>query len=291
MNSGLKFRNAIPSNGALPILGVINAYSAKLAEHAGAKAIYCSGAGVANACFGLPDLAMTSLKEVLEEAQRMTSCTSLPLLVDIDTGFGSVLSIQRTIHEMEKAGVAAIHIEDQPFDKRCGHRDGKQVVSMQTMVERLHAAVDARQNSSFVIMARTDALAIESLEQVLERVEAYVQAGADMIFLEAIRDFSELEQVSKIARVPILVNSTEFGKTPIHDIDTWAQHGASMVLYPLSAFRAMSQAALNVYSTILKTGTQASLLEQMQTRQSLYNILDYERYEQVLSASNGEEHG
>ncbi|NBX85150.1 MAG: methylisocitrate lyase [Gammaproteobacteria bacterium] len=289
MRAGLKFRNAIPSQGALPVLGVINAYSAKLAEHAGALALYCSGAGVANACFGLPDLAMTSLKEVLEEAQRITSCTDLPLLVDIDTGFGSVLSIQRTIREMEKAGVAAIHIEDQPFHKRCGHRDGKRVVSQQTMVERIQASVDARQHQDFVIMARTDALAIESIENVIERVSSYVEAGADMIFMEAIRDFSDLERVSQVIDVPILVNSTEFGKTPIHTMDTWAQHGANLVLYPLSAFRAMSKAAFQVYSTILKTGTQSSLLEQMQTRQSLYDILDYERYEQALSALHGEE--
>lgn len=291
MSLGKKFRESIPSSGAVPILGVINAYAAKLAEHAEAKVIYCSGAGVANASFGLPDLAMTSFKEVLEDVQRITSATDLPLLVDIDTGFGSVLNIQRTIRNMEKAGVAAVHLEDQPFVKRCGHRDGKQVVSQQVMLERIMAAVDARQDANFVIMARTDALAVESLEQVVERISAYVEAGADMIFLEAIREFSDLEYVAKSISVPILVNSTEFGKTPIYSYQTWAEHGAKMVLYPLSAFRAMSKAALDIYQTILKTGSQSGLLDSMQTRQGLYDILNYERFEQALSELHGETHG
>lgn len=289
MSAGKKFREAIPSQGALPILGVVNAYAAKLAEHAGAKVLYCSGAGVANASFGFPDLAMTSLKEVLEDVQRIVSATHLPLLVDIDTGFGSVLNIERTVKEMEKAGVAAVHIEDQPFVKRCGHRDGKSVVSQAVMVDRIHAAVNARQHSDFVIMARTDALAVESIEQVIERILAYVESGADMIFLEAVRQFSDLEQVVKATSVPILVNSTEFGKTPIYPFQTWAAHGAKMVLYPLSAFRAMSKAALDVYQTILNTGTQESVLAHMQTRQELYDVLNYEQYEQALLKIHGEE--
>lgn len=283
MSAGHLFRQNLKKTTILPVLGVINSYSAMLAEKAGAKAIYLSGAGVANACFGLPDLAMTSMNEVASEANRITLASDLPLLVDIDTGFGSVLNVARCIRMMERAGVAAVHIEDQAFEKRCGHRDGKVIVSPKEMGERIKAAVDARVDSGFVIMARTDALAVESIDHVLERVHFYIEMGADMIFLEAIREMSHLEMISQHIQVPILVNSTEFGKTPIYSQSTWRQHGADLILYPLTAFRAMAKVALDVYSTILDTGTQEMLLPQLQTRSELYDVLNYEYFEQKLT--------
>lgn len=290
MHPGKLFRQAILKNHPLPILGVIDAYAAKLAEHAGAKALYLSGAGVANADFGLPDLALTSMSEVVEATQRITSACTLPLLVDIDTGFGTVLNIQRTVKMMERAGAAALQIEDQFFSKRCGHRDGKKVVSAMKMVERIRAAVHARLSDDLLIMARTDALNLESKEQVLERCMLYIEHGADMIFLEAIEEVSDLEYISQHLPVPVLVNSTEFGKTPIQSQTYWHEHGASMVLYPLSAFRAASKATLEVFQTILATGTQASLISKMQTRQELYQILNYEQDEKQLEQMSGEEH-
>ena len=226
---------------------------------------------------------MTSMDEVAVEANRITLASDLPLLVDIDTGFGSVLNVARCIRMMERAGVAAVHIEDQAFEKRCGHRDGKVIVSPKEMGERIKAAVDARIDSGFVIMARTDALAIESIDHVLERVHCYIEMGADMIFLEAIRDISHLDIISQQIKVPILVNSTEFGKTPIYSQNSWHQHGANLVLYPLTAFRAMAKVALEVYSTILNTGTQEMLLPQLQTRSELYDVLNYEYFEQKLT--------
>ena len=282
MSAGYLFRENQKKTPILPVLGVINSYSAMLAEKSGAKAIYLSGAGVANACFGLPDLAMTSMDEVAIEANRITLASDLPLLVDIDTGFGSVLNVARCIRMMERAGVAAVHIEDQAFEKRCGHRDGKVIVSPKEMGERIKAAVDARVDSGFVIMARTDALAVESIDHVLERVHFYIEMGADMIFLEAIRDMSHLDIISQHIKVPILVNSTEFGKTPIYPQSSWHQHGADLILYPLTAFRAMAKVALEVYSTILNTGTQEMLLPQLQTRSDLYDVLNYEYFEQKL---------
>lgn len=288
MNSGKQFRQAVLENHPLAVLGVIDAYAAKLAQFAGAQAIYLSGAGVANAHFGLPDLAMTTMTEVVDAAQRITGACSLPLLVDIDTGFGSVLNIARTIQQMERAGVAAVQIEDQGFSKRCGHRDGKQIISCQAMQERIRAAVDARQSLDFVIMARTDALYSESVEQVLERISHYVEQGADMIFLEAIEDVNDLRFIASKVTVPILVNSTEFGKTPIQSQQYWYEHGAQLVLYPLSAFRAASQASLNVFKTILQEGSQASLIPQMQNRQELYQVLDYLQYEEQLNQSQGD---
>lgn len=288
MNAGSLFRQNLKQNALLPILGVINAYAGMLARHAGAQALYLSGAGVANACFGLPDLAMTTMDEVVNEASRMTQATELPLLVDIDTGFGSILNVARTIKLMERAGVAAVHIEDQLFEKRCGHRDGKQVVSMQVMGDRIKAAVDARAHSDFVIMARTDALAMESREQVLERLVYYVDQGADMIFLEAIQQVSDLTFMANQIQVPILVNSTEFGKTAIQSQSYWMQHGARMVLYPLTAFRAMSKIAQDVYRCIIEQGSQEPMLNQLQTRRELYDILNYEHYENLLTAQQGE---
>lgn len=283
MSAGHRFRENLKKTTLLPVLGVINSYSAMLAEKAGAKAIYLSGAGVANACFGLPDLAMTAMDEVAVEANRITLASDLPLLVDIDTGFGSVLNVARCIRMMERAGVAAVHIEDQAFEKRCGHRDGKVIVSPKEMGERIKAAVDARIDSGFVIMARTDALAVESIDHVLERVHCYIEMGADMIFLEAIRDISHLDIISQHIKVPILVNSTEFGKTPIYSQNSWHQHGANLVLYPLTAFRAMAKVALEVYSTILNTGSQEMLLPQLQTRSELYDVLNYEYFEKKLT--------
>jgi methylisocitrate lyase len=290
MNSGKQFRQAVSETQILPVLGVIDAYAAKLAEFAGAKAIYLSGAGVANSYYGLPDLAMTSMTEVLEAAQRMTAACSLPLLVDIDTGFGSVLNISRTIQLMERAGVAAVQIEDQPLAKRCGHRDGKKVVPCKLMQDRIQAAVQARHSEHFVIMARTDALSLESPQAVLDRVSLYLEKGADMIFLEAIQDAKDLAYIAANIQAPILVNSTEFGKTPIQTQEYWYQQGAKMVLYPLSAFRAASYASLEVFKTILSQGSQTAMISKMQSREELYEVLNYLHYERILNQSQGESH-
>jgi methylisocitrate lyase len=287
VNAGARFRQQLNPSSILPILGVINAYAALLAQKAGATCLYLSGAGVANACYGLPDLALTSCDEVVQEARKITDICELPLLVDIDTGFGSVLNIQRTIKMMEKAGVAAVHIEDQVFEKRCGHLDGKQLVSPKLMGDRIKAAVDARTHADFLIMARTDALANESLEDVLERIQYYRAMGADLIFLEAIKEPEHLKFIAQQIETPILVNSTEFGKTAIQTQAYWHRFGAQMILYPLTAFRAMSKVALEVYQTILQEGTQAQLISQCQTRQELYDILDYHHYEQLLKSQDG----
>ena len=287
MNPGALFRQTLARQSLLPILGVIHAYAAKLAESVGGQSLYLSGAGIANAVYGLPDLALTSLAEVVAEAQKITEATALPLLVDIDTGFGSVLNVARSIRLLEASGVAAVHIEDQVFEKRCGHRDGKMLVSTAIMQDRIKAAVDARQDSNFVIMARTDALAIESHDEVLARIQSYGESGADMLFLEAIPNLETLAKMAPNIPLPILVNSTEFGKTPIYSQTQWQMNGASMVLYPLTAFRAMSKAALEVYRSILETGTQAQVLDQLQTRQELYSLLNYEHYEHLLE---GEHH-
>ena len=288
MSQGHLFRLAVQTYRPLPILGVIDAYTAKLAAYAGGHAIYLSGAGVANSLYALPDLALTSLAEVKACAERICIASNLPLLVDIDTGFGSILTIARSIVELERIGVAAVQIEDQPFVKRCGHRDGKSLVTPAAMVDRIKAAVDARIDESFVIMARTDALAVEEMSMVTERLNDYVAAGADMIFLEAITDLKQLEALVLAMPCPILVNSTEFGKTPIYTQEMWAQHGAAMVLYPLSAFRCMAKAAVEAYQTILHSGSQETLLTSMQTRQELYDILNYEAYESRIRTSQGE---
>ncbi|NDH09447.1 MAG: methylisocitrate lyase [Gammaproteobacteria bacterium] len=288
MSQGHLFRLAVQKYRPLPILGVLDAYTAKLAAYAGANAIYLSGAGVANSLYALPDLALTSFAEVKACAERICLASNLPLLVDIDTGFGSILTIARTIVELERIGVAAVQIEDQPFVKRCGHRDGKSLISTAAMVDRIKAAVDARIDPEFVIMARTDALAVEDISTTIVRIANYVEAGADMIFLEAITDFSQLEAIALAIPRPILVNSTEFGKTPIYAQEIWAEHGAAMVLYPLSAFRCMAQAAFETYQTILQSGSQETLLTKMQTRQKLYDILNYEAYESLITKSQGD---
>lgn len=274
-----RFRQSLIEQKPLQIVGTVNAYCAMLAEQAGHQGIYLSGSGVATASYGLPDLGITQLPDVLEDVKRITSACNLPLLVDIDTGFGGYFTIGRTIKEMIRAGAAAVHIEDQVSQKRCGHRPGKEVVSIHEMTDRIKAAVDAKFDEDFVIMARTDAMAKEGLERTIERALAYVEAGADMIFPEALSTLDEYKILSDAVKVPILANITEFGKTPLFDKDELASAGVAMILYPLSAFRAMSQAALNVYQTILKEGSQKKVLAQMQTRDELYRCLNYYDYE------------
>lgn len=279
---GARFRGLVANEPPLQIIGTPNAYTALMAEKIGAKAIYLSGAGVANISYALPDLGVTTLDNVLEDARRVTGAASLPLLVDIDTGFGPALMIARTIREMERAGVAAVHMEDQIAAKRCGHRPGKATVSTGEMVDRLEAAVDARRDESFVIMARTDAVATEGLESALERVAAYREAGADMIFAEAVPDKSAYRRFRDAAGVPVLANMTEFGKTPLYTAEELAAAGADMVLYPLSAARAMHAAALRTMHAILEEGSQQSMVESMQTRRELYDFLGYEELERKL---------
>lgn len=281
-SKGKAFKQAVKDNKPLQVLGTINAYSAMLAENAGAKAIYLSGAGVANASYGMPDLGMTSLTDVLEDARRITEACSLPLLVDVDTGWGHAFNIARTVKLMEKTGVAAIHIEDQVLAKRCGHRPNKAIVSMREMGDRIKAAVDARQDADFVIMARTDAYAIEGMDSAIERAQLCVELGADMIFAEAMTSLNEYQTFTASVTVPVLANITEFGKTPLFTRDELAKVGVSLILYPLSAFRAMSQAALNTYQAIIQNGTQKSMIDAMQTREELYSVLGYHQYEQKL---------
>jgi len=283
MTPGNTFRNALAKENPLQIVGTINAFSALLAQRSGFKALYLSGAGVANASFGLPDLAITTLNDVLEDARRITNTVDLPLLVDIDTGFGSAFNIARTIREMIKAGVAAVHMEDQVQAKRCGHRPGKAIVSTEEMVDRIKAAIDARTDPSFVIMARTDALASDGLEKTLDRVMHYVEAGADMIFFEGVRELAQYKALTKICPVPVLANITEFGMTPLFTKEELADVGIQLILYPLSAFRAMNNAALNVYQEIRSTGTQKPLLDLMQTREELYDVLNYHAYEKKIN--------
>jgi methylisocitrate lyase len=282
MSQGKKFRAAAAGRTPLQIPGVINAYCALLAQDAGFEALYLSGAGVANASFGLPDLGVTALGDVLEDARRITAATDLPLLVDVDTGFGSAFNIARTVREMERAGVAAIHIEDQEQAKRCGHRPNKATVSADEMCDRLKAAADARSDERFVIMARTDALAREGRQAALDRAAAYVAAGADMIFAEALYTLEDYAAFTRAIRVPVLANLTEFGLTPYFTVDELARVGVRMVLYPLTAFRAMSRAAVQVYRTLREHATQRSLLESMQTREELYAVLKYHDYERKL---------
>ncbi len=279
---GKRFRLAVDENKPLQVLGTINAYTAMLAESAGCKAIYLSGAGVANASYGLPDLGMTNLTQVLEDARRITDISSLPLLVDVDTGWGHAFNIGRTIKLMESANVAAIHIEDQVLAKRCGHRPNKAIVSEKEMGDRIKAAVDARCDRDFVIMARTDAYAVEGMNSAIERAQLCVNLGADMIFPEAMTTLEEYQIFTQHIRVPVLANITEFGKTPMFTREELATAGVSLILYPLSAFRAMSQAALTTYKTIVQQGTQQSILDTMQTREELYHILGYHKYEQKL---------
>ncbi|MGE3919478.1 MAG: methylisocitrate lyase [Gammaproteobacteria bacterium] len=285
---GLAFHQAVKDEHPLQIVGTINAYGALLAKKAGYRAIYLSGAGVANASLGLPDLGITNLNDVLEDARRITAITDLPLLVDIDTGFGNAFNIARTIKEMIRADVAAVHMEDQVQAKRCGHRPGKALVSTDEMVDRIKAAVDARFDQHFVIMARTDAVANEGLSAAIDRTQRYVEAGADMIFAEAITSLDDYKLFTQAINVPVLANITEFGKTPMFSVQELKEVGIKMILYPLSAFRAMSAAAINVYETIRKEGTQGSLIKDMQTRDELYEVLNYHAYEKKLDALFGE---
>ena len=282
MSAGKKFREALEKNEQLIIPGAINAYSAKLAERAGHKAIYLSGSGVAAASYGLPDLGVTSMEDVLIDAQRITNASSLPLLVDIDTGWGDSNRISKTIQEFSKAGCAAVHIEDQVFDKRCGHRPNKQLVSISEMKSRLKIALDSKVDESFFIMARTDALASEGMDGAIERCGEYLDEGADGIFLEAVTSIDQYKEFKKNFSAPLLANITEFGKTPLFTQAELKIAGVDIVLYPLSAFRAMSQSAENVYNSVIKDGTQESLLDIMQTREELYEVLDYYNFEKKL---------
>ncbi len=281
---GARFRAALEAEKPLQVAGAINAYTARMAEAAGFRALYLSGGGVAANSLGLPDLGISTMEDVLIDVRRITDATSLPLLVDIDTGWGGAFNIARTIRSMIKAGAAAVHIEDQAGTKRCGHRPGKELVSAEEMADRIKAAVDARTDSRFVIMARTDALAGEGLARAIERAQAYVAAGADMIFAEAVTELPMYTEFRKAVGVPILANMTEFGKTPLYTRDELGRAGVDLVLYCCAAYRAMNAAALKVYEAIRAEGTQKSVLPMMQTRDELYRFLGYHAFEQKLDA-------
>ena len=282
-SSGARFRAAVEAERPLQVPGAICAYHAILAERSGFKAIYLSGGGVAAGSLGLPDLGISNLDDVLTDVRRITDVSSLPLLVDVDTGFGaSAFNVARTVKSLIKFGAAAMHIEDQVGAKRCGHRPGKELVSQQEMVDRIKAAADARTDANFVIMARTDALAVEGLDAAIDRARACVDAGADMIFPEAITELAMYRKFADAVGVPILANLTEFGKTPLFTVDEIASAGVAIALYPLSAFRAMNQAALRVYQALRRDGTQKSVVDTMQTRDDLYEFLGYHGYEQKL---------
>lgn len=281
-SAGVRFRTAVEQEVPLQVAGTINAYSALLAARAGFKAIYLSGAGVANASFGLPDLGITTLNDVCEDVRRICGACPLPLLVDADTGFGAAFNLARTTRELIRAGAAGMHLEDQVQSKRCGHRPGKALVGTNEMVDRIKAAVDARVDEGFVIMARTDAHAVEGQAAAIERAQRYVDAGADMIFAEALTTLDEYREFTSALRVPVLANITEFGKTPLFSTDELQAAGVRLVLYPLSAFRAMSRAAESVYEAIRRDGTQQAMLERMQTRAELYDVLGYHEYERKL---------
>ena len=283
-SAGAKFRAAVVAEQPLQVVGAINAYSALLAEHSGFKALYLSGGGVAASSCGIPDLGITTLEDVLIDARRITDVTPLPLLVDIDTGWGGAFNIARAVRALTRAGVAAVHIEDQVMQKRCGHRPGKAIVTQAEMVDRVKAAVDAKIDAEFVIMARTDALQAEGLQAAIDRAGACVEAGADMIFPEAMTELAQYEAFAKVVKVPILANITEFGATPLFTVEQLRGVGVGLVLYPLSAFRAMSKAALGVYGAIRNEGTQQNVIDTMQTRMELYDHLGYHNFEQKLDA-------
>jgi methylisocitrate lyase len=289
---GGRFRSALSAEHPLQLVGAVNAYAAVLAERAGFRALYLSGAGVANASYGMPDLGMTSLNDVLEDVRRVTGASDLPLLVDADTGWGHVFSIARTVREMIRAGAAGVHIEDQLAAKRCGHRPNKQLAGTGEMVDRIKAAVDARSDPDFVIMARTDAVAVEGISAAIDRACRYREAGAEMIFPEALGDLDQYRRFAQAVEVPVLANITEFGKTPLFTVAELASAGVSLVLYPLSAFRAMSAAALEVYRAVRSEGTQKSVLGRMQSRSELYECLRYEEFEKRLDTlkAEGENH-
>ena len=282
MTSGNKFREALKLNSPLVIPGTINAYSAILAEKAGHKAIYLSGGGVAAASYGIPDLGITSMDDVLIDVKRISNASSLPLLVDIDTGWGGAFNISRTIKEMINAGCGAVHMEDQVSQKRCGHRPNKSLVSSNEMQDRIKAAVDGRHDETFFIMARTDALADEGMSGAIDRAASYVEQGADGIFLEAVTSLDQYKEFKDVLDVPLLANITEFGKTPLFSQDELEQVKVDMILYPLTAFRAMSKAAEKIYISLAKERTQEGLLDIMQTREELYEYLNYHSYEEKL---------
>ena len=282
MTPGRRFREAWTEEDPLQIVGAINAYAALMAASVGYRALYLSGGGVAYGSYGLPDLGMTSLNDVIEDVRRITATTDLPLLVDIDTGWGGAFNIARAIREMNRAGAAAVHIEDQVAAKRCGHRPNKAIVPTEEMCDRIKAATDAKTDGAFVVMARTDALAVEGLDAVIERAGRFVEAGADAIFAEAMTELDMYARVTAAVDVPVLANLTEFGRTPFYTVDELRSVGVRMALYPLSAFRAMSLAALNVYRTIRSDGTQARVVDTMQTRDELYDFLGYRDYEEKL---------
>ena len=282
VSGGERLRASVTQECPLQVVGVVNAYAARLAEAAGFKALYISGSGVAASSCGVPDLGITTMHDVLTDLGRITYTTELPVLVDIDTGWGGAFSIARTVRFMIKAGAAGIHIEDQVQQKRCGHRPGKIIVSKEEMVDRIRAAVDAKVDADFVIMARTDALAVEGIDASIKRACAYVDAGADMIFPDAVTNLEQYKQFVDAAKVPVLANITEFGVTPLFTVEELRSVGVSLVLYPMSAFRAMSAAALKVYQAIRKDGTQKNALGLMQTREELYRYLDYYAFEQKL---------
>ncbi len=279
---GARFRQALADEHPLQVIGAINAFTARMAQHTGFRALYLSGGGLAANSLGMPDLGISTMDDVLTDLRRITDVTHLPVLVDIDTGWGGAFSIARTIRSFQKAGAAAVHLEDQVGTKRCGHRPGKEVVSTSEMVDRIHAAVDARTDEHFVLMARTDALAAEGLDRTLDRVHAYVEAGADMIFAEAVTELPQYRRFREAAGVPILANITEFGHTPLFTRDQLALAGVDLILFCCAAYRAMNAAALSVYQTIRHDGTQAAALPLMQTRAELYDHLGYHAYEQKL---------
>ncbi|HET8729885.1 MAG TPA: methylisocitrate lyase [Moraxellaceae bacterium] len=282
LTAGSRFRKAIAEEKPLQVMGTVNAYAAMMATQVGYRAIYLSGAGVANYSYGLPDLGLTSLDDVLTDVRRITAAVDTPLLVDIDTGWGGAFNIARTIKEMIKAGAAAVHIEDQVAQKRCGHRPNKEIVAIDEMVDRVKAAVDAKTDDSFVVMARTDSLQKEGLNGVIDRISAYVEAGADAIFAEAMTDITMYRKVCDAVNVPVLANITEFGDTPYYTTKELGEQGIAMVLYPLSATRAMQKAALAVYEAVRRDGTQVNVLDTMQKRKELYEFLNYHSYEDKI---------
>jgi methylisocitrate lyase len=289
-SAGARFKKALSDEKPLQIIGTINANHALLAKRAGYRAMYLSGGGVAAGSMGIPDLGITTLEDVLTDVRRITNVCDTPLLVDADTGFGaSAFNIARTVKDLIKAGAAAMHIEDQVGAKRCGHRPNKEVVAMGEMVDRIKAAVDARTDDDFSIMARTDAIAIEGIDAAIERVHAYIEAGADLVFPEAIRTLEDYKKFSAAVSKPILANITEFGLTPLFTRDELGANGVSMILYPLSAFRAMNKAAENVYEAIRKEGTQSGVIATMQTREELYDRINYYAYEKALDKTLGKE--
>jgi methylisocitrate lyase len=291
-SAGAAFKKALVEETPLQIVGTINANHALLAKRAGYRAIYLSGGGVAAGSLGIPDLGITTLEDVLTDVRRITNVCDTPLLVDADTGFGaSAFNIGRTVKDLIKAGAAAMHIEDQVGAKRCGHRPNKEIVSKGEMVDRIKAAVDARTDDNFQIMARTDAIANEGIDAALDRMHAYIEAGADLVFPEAIENLADYAKISAAVSAPILANITEFGKTPLFTREELAANGVEMILYPLSAFRAMNKAAENVYAAIRRDGTQANVIDTMQSREELYQAINYYEYEKALDQTLGKDNG